>query len=128
MSMIRTELTQGLKRRFAVVHGACHSQDLGYHDELKAFGLLSKEFDYLPILSHAHEEPIPWTGHEGFVQKLWTEGEIAKSWGFTPTPDNTHIFLCGNPLMIEGMMEILAGDGFARHSRKEPGQIHVESF
>lgn len=128
MSMIRTELTQGLKRRFVVIHGACQSRDLGYHDELKALSLMSKEFDYLPILSHAHEEPIVWKGHEGFVQKLWTDKVIEDAWGTKPIPDNTHVFLCGNPLMVDGMLEILEGEGFARHSRKEPGQIHVESF
>jgi len=128
MSMIRTELTQGLKRRFAVVHGACHSRDLGYHDELKALSLMSKEFDYFPILSHAHEEPIPWKGHEGFVQKLWTEKIIEETWGIKPSADNTHVFLCGNPLMIDAMVEILQGDGFVKHTRRVPGQIHVEEF
>jgi len=117
-----------LRRRFAVVHGACHSQDLGYHDELKALSLLSKEFDYLPILSHAHEEPIVWKGQEGFVQKLWIDGVIANAWGIKPGPDNSHVFLCGNPLMIDAMLEILQGEGFTKHSRKEPGQIHVETF
>lgn len=128
MSMIRTELTQGLKRRFAVVHGACHSRDLGYHDELKALSLMSKEFDYLPILSHAHEEPIPWNGHEGFVQKLWVDGAIADAWGTKPTPENSHIFLCGNPLMIDAMVDVLQGEGFIKHNRRQPGQIHVEEF
>ncbi|MCD6250289.1 MAG: ferredoxin--NADP reductase [candidate division Zixibacteria bacterium] len=128
MSMIRTELTLGLKRRFAVVHGACHSRDLGYHDELKALSLVSQKFDYLPVLSHAHEEPISWKGYEGFVQKMWTERVLADAWGIKPNADNTHIFLCGNPLMIDAMLEILHGEGFTRHSRKEPGQVHVESF
>ncbi len=128
MSMIRTELRQGLKRRFAVVHGACQSRDLGYHDELQALSLMSKEFDYLPIISHAPEEPIAWKGHEGFAQKLWTDRVVADGWGIKPSPDNTHVFLCGNPLMVDAMLEILGSEGFARHSRKEPGQIHVESF
>ena len=128
MSMIRTELTRGLQRRFAVIHGACHSGDLGYHDELKALSLLSPQFDYLPVLSHAHEEPIEWKGHEGFVQKLWTEGDLSKAWGMEPSPDNTHVFLCGNPMMIDAMVELLEGDGFSKHSRKEPGQVHVETF
>jgi ferredoxin--NADP+ reductase len=128
MSMIRTELTRGLKRRFAVVHGACHSSDLGYHDELKALSLSSEQFHYLPILSHAHDEVVPWSGHKGFVQKLWTEGAFTDFWNIKPTPENTHIFLCGNPLMINAMLDILKEEGFVLHSRKEQGQIHVETF
>jgi len=128
MSMIRTELTEGLKHRFAVIHGACHSSDLGYNDELTTLSSANENFTYLPILSHAHEEVAPWRGHEGFVQKLWTDGTLEKIWGFRPTPENTHLFLCGNPLMIKAMTEILVKEGFKKHSKREPGQIHTEQF
>ena len=128
MSMIRTELARGLKRKFVVVHGASHSRDLGYHDELKALSLSSDKFDYLPILSHAHEETVPWNGHNGFAQKLWTDRIIEEVWRIKPTPNNTHVFLCGNPLMIDAMLETLGQEGFIKHSRREPGQVHVEEF
>lgn len=128
MSMIRTELAQGLRRRFAVFHGAYHSYDLGYNSELSTLAALSKTFAYIPTLSHAHEEPVPWKGHQGFVQKLWTDRVLEKIWGLRPAPDNTHVFLCGNPLMIEAMTDILREEGFRNHSKNEPGQIHSEQF
>ena len=128
ISMIRSELAEGVRHRFAVIHGACHSTDLGYNDELKTLASANKNFTYLPILSHAQEEVIPWKGHEGFVQKLWTDGTLEKAWGLKPTPENTHVFLCGNPLMIESMLEILAKEGFKKHSKKESGQVHTERF
>jgi len=128
ISMIRTELSKGVRHRFAVIHGACHSQDLGYHDELTTLSSANKSFTYLPIISHAHEEVAPWKGHEGFVQKLWTDGELDKAWGVKPEAENTHVFLCGNPLMIKSMLEVLEKDGFKKHSSKEPGQIHTEQF
>ncbi len=128
MSMIRTEIAQGLRRRFAVVLGANHSVDLGYHDELKTLDSTSDNFRYLPILSLAHEEPVPWSGHRGFIQDLWQGGTIDKIWEFHPKPDNTHVFLCGNPIMIEIMADILSEEGFKEHSRKQAGQIHLERF
>ncbi|MEW5794750.1 MAG: ferredoxin--NADP reductase [Candidatus Zixiibacteriota bacterium] len=128
MSMIRTEITQGLKRRFAVFHGAYHSSDLGYHSELTTLDAVSPNFTYIATLSHAHEEPVPWKGHQGFVQKLWNDRILDKVWGFRPGPDNTHVFLCGNPYMIEEMTEILLGEGFTSHSKGTPGQIHSEQF
>lgn len=128
MSMIRTEIARGLSRRFAVFHGAYHSYDLGYHSELSTLDSLSPSFTYIPTLSHAHEEPAPWKGRRGFVQKLWTDGVLGEIWGFRPSPDNTHLFLCGNPFMIEEMTEILLKEGFRRHSPKAPGQIHSEQF
>lgn len=128
MSMIRTEVSEGLRHRIAVIHGANHSSDLGYNDELTTLAAASETFTYIPILSHAHEEPVPWKGHEGFVMKLWTDGALDEVWGRHPTPDDTHVFLCGNPLMIEAMTEILKKEGFKSHSKKEPGQIHTEQF
>ncbi len=59
ISMIRTELAEGVRHRFAVIHGACHSSDLGYHDELTTLASANNNFTYLPILSHAHEEVVP---------------------------------------------------------------------
>ncbi len=128
MSMIRTEIASGLKRRFAVFHGAYHSTDLGYHSELQTLDAVSPQFTYLPTLSHPHEELTPWNGHTGFVQKLWTDGALDEAWGGHPTPEDTHVFLCGHPLMIEEMTEILEGEGFVKHSKKEPGQIHAEQY
>ncbi|MCP4569333.1 MAG: hypothetical protein GY841_17300 [FCB group bacterium] len=41
MSMIRTEISGGLNRRFAVIHGARHSSDLDYHSELMLLDSIS---------------------------------------------------------------------------------------
>ncbi len=128
MSMIRTELAEGLRRRFAVFHGAYHSYDLGYHSELTTLAAVSKTFLYVPTLSHAHEEIMPWKGQTGFVQKLWTDGILEKAWGSRPKPSDTHVFLCGNPFMIDEMTKILNQEGFTTHSTKTPGQIHAEQF
>lgn len=128
MSMIRTGLANGLKLRFAVFHGAYHSIDLGYHSELTMLDSISDTFSYFPTLSHAREEPIQWNGREGFVQKLWEDRLLEEKWGFKPAPDNTHVFLCGNPFMIDDMTELLQKDGFKKHSKKDPGQIHAEQY
>jgi ferredoxin/flavodoxin---NADP+ reductase len=128
MSMIRTEITEGVRHRFAVIHGAYHSIDLGYHSELKTLASISEKFTYIPVLSHAQDEKVPWHGEEGFVQKIWTHGILAQKWGLVPTPKNTHVFLCGNPMMIEAMTNLLGKEGFKKHSRKEPGEVHTEEY
>ncbi len=128
MSMIRTEIAGGLKRRFAVFHGAYHSSDLGYHSELQTLDAIAEQFTYLPILSHPQEEAAPWKGHTGFVQKLWADGVLDEAWGFHPSATDTHVFLCGNPLMIDEMTGLLTKEGFVKHSKKTPGQIHAEQY
>ena len=86
-------------------------------------------FAYLPIVSSdPDEETVPWKGRAGFINRLWQDGSLKAAMGFEPAPDTTHVFLCGNPLMIEGMMEHLAAEGFTEHTHQQPGKIHLEKF
>lgn len=128
MSMIRTEVASGPKRRFAVFHGAFHSVDLGYHSELTTLSSISDRFIYVPTLSHPQDEKKPWPGHTGFVQSAWQNGILEKAWGGRPTPQDTHVFLCGNPLMIDDMLGLLTAEGFVQHTKKTRGQVHAEQF
>jgi ferredoxin--NADP+ reductase len=128
MSMLRTELECGGPRRFAVLHGARHSWDLGYSAELYTMQRLCRNLTYVPTVSRPREEPAPWSGATGHVQDLWTRGELARVWGARPTPTDTHVLLCGNPAMIDAMTKILEAEGFRVHEPRAPGQVHVERY
>lgn len=128
MSMLTTHLDCNGPRRFAVLHGAYHSWDLGYRSELLALQNLCRNVSYVATIDRPEQEPIPWSGHVGWVQNLWQERVISEDWGFDPSPDNCDIFLCGHPAMIEEMTQILEAEGYSEHSRHDPGQIHVERF
>jgi len=128
ISMLRTHLICASPQRFAVLHGARHSWDLGYRDELVTLDKNCENASYLCTISRPDEEPMRWTGPSGYVQDLWKSGMLAKRWGFEPSPDNTHIFLCGTPKMIDDMTTILEGEGFISHSKRTPGQIHAERY
>ncbi len=128
VSMLRSNILGGGTRKIAVIHGAANSWDLGYSSELMLLESLSDRFTYLPTIIDVEKEHVPWGGDTRFVQDMWADGVVEKAWGFKPMPDNAHVFLCGNPKMVESMFEILAKDGFTEHKRKSPGQIHVESW
>lgn len=128
MSMLRTYLSEQNDRRFAVLHGSRHSWDLGYRTELFTMQRLCDHLVYLPIISRPDEEPVAWPGRSGYVQSLWTDGALDEAWGEHPTPENTHVLLCGNPKMCEDMVSLLEGEGFIEHKRRQPGQIHVERY
>lgn len=128
MSMLRTMLPEIGARKAAVLLGARHSWDLGYQSELQTMDRLSSALTYLPIISRPAEEPVPWPGPAGYVQDLWRDGGLERAWGFEPTPENTSVFLCGNPAMIDEMVSILAEQGFREHTRKEPGEVFVERY
>lgn len=128
MSMLRTVLTENPERRFVVVLGARHSWDLGYHSELVTMARLSPNFTYLPIISKPEMEPVPWHGDSGYVFDLFADGSVERALGFAPKAETTGVFLCGNPAMVENMVERLGNQGFREHSRKEPGEIYVERY
>lgn len=128
MSMLRSELDCGGRRRYAVIHGARHSWDLGYRSELMTLARVCPNFRYLPIVSRPDDEPQPWAGLAGYVQDAWDGGAVARAWGFAPTPADTHVFLCGNPGMIDGMLEVLTAQGFLLAEGTAEGQVHVEKY
>jgi ferredoxin--NADP+ reductase len=128
MSMLRDELQCRPAQHTAVLLGARHSWDLGYRGELIAMQRFCPTFHYIPVISRPQEELIPWSGQTGYVQDLWEKGVVAQALGGTPSPENTHVLLCGNPGMIEGMLERLGAEGFTEHTRQQAGQIHVEKY
>lgn len=128
MSMLSTHLMCGSPRKVIVLHGARHSWDLGYRSQLMTLQHLCANFAYIPTISRPQSEPTPWVGAAGYVQDLWKNGAIDLAWGFHPTPENTHIFLCGAPAMIDETEGMLQGEGFKEQTKKEAGEIHVERY
>lgn len=128
MSMVRTELIEKNRPNLAILHGAANSWDLAYNSELTALQHTNPGFHYLPVIDMPEREHVPWRGDTGFVQHVWQKGKLEELWGFKPTPENTHVFLCGNPMMIETMEGILQGEGFSEHTKKNPGTYHLERY
>jgi ferredoxin--NADP+ reductase len=128
VSMLRDQLQCGGPQQFAVIHGARHSWELGYRSELMMLESMCPNMIYLPVVSRPEREPVPWAGSAGRIQEVWKQDALRDRWGFNPSPDNSHVFLCGNPGMVEELAEILAADGFVEHSSKQQGQVHVERY
>ncbi len=128
ISMLRTYLAPDTARHIALLHGVRHSSDLGYREELQSIERLSPCFSYFPTISRPREETVLWTGRTGYVQDIWKSGAVGEAWGYPPTPDDTHIFLCGSPAMIDDTVALLGKDGFVEHTKRASGQIHVERY
>jgi len=128
MSAIRTTFGSDMARRYVIVHGARHSWDLGYRAELETISSHSANFTYIPVISRPDDEKTGWTGAVGYVQDVWRLDVINAEAGFQPKPDNSSMFICGNPEMTENMVKLLIADGFREHSKKEPGEIFVERY
>ena len=128
ISMLSTYLSSQPKRRVAIIHGARHSWDLGYRSILMTMQHLRSNVTYIPVISRPDQEPAPWKGAAGYIQDVWKNGTLEKTWGFKPNPENTHVFICGSPQMSEEMLEILSSEGFKIDKKDDPGQVHVEKY
>src|SRR5690606_7338020 len=97
MAMLRTPETWADGREITIVHGVRYQSDLAYVDEIQALVNEGKKLKYFSIVSRADEN---WKGHKGYVQKFFEEGHIPVD------PAKDHIFICGNPAMIEDLQKL----------------------
>jgi ferredoxin--NADP+ reductase len=120
MSMVRTPSTWTSGRKITIVHGVRYPQDFAYSDELLSYSSQRNDFTYLPIASRASES---FSGRKGRVQALFNDGSINLN------PQSDHVFLCGNPAMIDELERDLTGSlGYTVHSKKTPGNLHIEKY
>ncbi len=127
LSMYRTYQGTGRWRRFVLVNGVRHVRDLGYREELEAAARADSALTYIPIVSRAMPED-GWTGLHGRVQTL-LEGDVyQRATGAPLEPEHCHVFLCGNPTMIDDVESALVQRGFRTHTRDEPGNLHFERY
>jgi ferredoxin--NADP+ reductase len=118
--MVRTPSVWTPGRKITVVHGVRYPQDFAYADELVSFSSSNPGFTYLPIASRADES---FAGRKGRVQALFEDGSIQL------TPEVDHVYLCGNPAMIDDVERDLTTKlGYVVHSKKTPGNLHVEKY
>ncbi len=127
MSMLRSNALQR-SGKIVVVHGAANSWDLGYSSELKLLSSMFTNFNYHPTITEPDKEPSGWEGDTRFIGDIWESKLVDEIVGTKPLPNNTDVFLCGNPRMVDGMKEMLYKDGFKDHKKKSPGEIHAEEF
>ncbi|MEG3641286.1 ferredoxin--NADP reductase [Magnetococcus sp. PR-3] len=113
----------------AVVHGASYSWDLGYRTELEGLTRQCDHFRYVPVVSRPQDDK-DWAGRTGRLNE-WVENKKAleEACGFPLDPAHTHIFLCGNPGMVEFSEQYLVDNhGYDAGSKKDPGNLHAEKY
>jgi ferredoxin--NADP+ reductase len=127
VSMVREHIDNPKFNSFTIIHGARKQSDLGYRNELETLQAANKKLTYLTSLTR-EPEGTNWEGLRGRVPTILEPKKYFELTGRELNPETTQIFLCGNPAMIEDLVVQLHESGFKEHSKKEPGQVHVERF
>ena len=124
MAMMRTPSTWTPGRVITVLHGVRYPQDLAYREEIEEFSQRHGNVRYLPMVSRGGDS---WKGPKGHIQTFFKDGTV------TLDSARDHVFLCGNPAMIDEMEQMLTvpatgGPGYGVHSKKNPGSLHLERY
>lgn len=119
VSMLREGTIFSTASQITVLHGVRFATDFGYGEELAALAQTHPHFSYHQIVSR---ESPGWSGVRGYVQDFITNGTV------TVDPVQHHVMLCGNPGMIDDLEKLLVGNGFVVHSKKTPGNLHLEKY
>ena len=126
-SMLQSGAHRDRFKRTILVYSDRYIRDLGYVDEFRELERNDESFTFLPTITGAEPEEA-WTGLRGRVQTHMTREAYQALTGSALEPERCQVFLCGNPAMIATMQEALEEIGFARHRKREPGQIHLEKY
>jgi ferredoxin--NADP+ reductase len=127
IAMIGDHHRCNIGRRFVVVHGARYVRELGYRQELEALDRDCGTLVYVPTVSRPDAKD-GWSGHVGRVQSVFADGTIAAALGEALSPDKTHVFVSGNPDMVEEIQRDLIEQAYSVHSTRSPGTLHVERY
>jgi ferredoxin--NADP+ reductase len=127
VSMYRTYRDDPPWRRIIIMNGVRLARDLGYRDELERAAKNDPRLWYLPS---ATREPADsgWTGLRGRVGEFLQPERYESLTGAELTPETCHVYLCGNPEMIEDLEVVLTQRGFHKHTPGHPGNLHLEKY
>lgn len=127
MSMLREFHGQGRWKSITLMHGVRLAQDLGYREEIEQFVASSDNVFYIPSATRENPQNA-WPPYKGRIPEVIKAGAFEETTGMALDPKTCHVFICGNPQMIDSVQSLLEEKGFSLHKKKEPGNIHAERY
>jgi ferredoxin--NADP+ reductase len=129
MSMIRDPDVYEQYEQVILVHGVRYQSELGYSDyiqnELPQHEYLGeqvqKQLRYYPTVTREAFQ------NQGRITDLLRTGKLCEDLGLPGLdPDADRVMICGNPSMLNELVQELAGRGFREGSSHEPGEYVIE--
>ena len=118
MAMMRQHLIQGAPRRTVMLNGSSYVDELGYRDELERWEADGTyPVTYVPTISRPNDpRNAGWQGRTGRAENVILD--VCRD--LELQPEQTVVYICGNPDMIINVEEQLMGAGFPEfHVKKE---------
>ncbi len=119
ISMLKSSKIWEHPRKITLIHGVRYAADFAYRDFLEDLSRQRPDFNYIGVVSRERDT---WSGQTGYVQDLLTQKIIV------PDLNKDHVMLCGNPGMVQTVEAMLSAIGFQQHTKKAPGNLHLEKY
>lgn len=127
ISMLKTYRSTGRWRKCVIIHGVRLAEDLGYRQELERISAVDPSVVYIPTVTR-EPEGSSYTGPRGRIPAILENGTYEKLVGSSIDPATCHLFLCGNPDMINQVEHMMKMRGFTVHNKKHNGNLHFERY
>ena len=130
-SMLHTHRHDPPWDHLVLIEGCRYARDLGYRDELEHLAAEHDHVTYLPSVTREPEleDGGDWTGLRGRVPAFMKPERFEQLTGRPLSPETCHVYLCGNPAMIDTLEPDLLGRGFVTRDRKHAeGNLHFERY
>jgi ferredoxin/flavodoxin---NADP+ reductase len=118
ISMVRETMVHGAPRRTVLINGCSYADELGYVPELETWQAdPAYRLTYVPTISRAADpRNAGWGGKVGRAEQVVEE--VCREQGLDP--QQTVVYICGNPEMILNAEQLLIDRGFPEfHVKKE---------
>ena len=125
VAMLRTEEPWQRYEKIVLVHGVRQASDLAYTKELKDYET-SKPSQFCLVQSLTREDSDNTL--RGRIPDLLKSGQLESTASCQITAEDSAVYLCGNPAMLDSMEKALAERGMKKHRSKSPGNIVLERY
>lgn len=128
LSMLHEHRGTGRWGKIIIIHGVRLAEDLGYRQELESIAAEDESVVYIPMCTR-EPEGTEFEGLRGRINSILTPERFQELTGVALSPDNAHVYLCGNPAMIDQAEGELNALGFVTKSPREPeGTLIFERY
>jgi ferredoxin--NADP+ reductase len=126
LAMLRGEEVWERFAELVLVHCVREAAHLAHAAELAALSAQRRgQLRVVPVVSR---EPAAQGVLHGRITRLLSEGELERRAEVELSPERSHVMLCGNPAMIDDMLERLDARGLRKHRVRRPGHVTIERY
>ena len=123
ISLLKTDSPWNRFKEIVLIHGVRTSGELAYQDQIKE--LQAKHPNQLKYLQTVTREKVDNTINARIPDAI-KDGSITNICG--EINSSSQFMLCGNPDMINDMVDLLGTYGLERNRRSKPGNITLEKY